>query len=198
MVFILRRQKRRIVAISGVTVQNPVGIKARRPNPDTAFKVILGTDSNRRNVPILVVRIGIGRAMPCSSCKSAGLVRKRVVRLVFKRPKRTVAYVNPIGITAELGSGRAILQVIFVVVFGHERAFGKRLQKRIVVIFAETFPAMLVVVERQNRNALAFGLERLAIQFHSVQRIQIARTVIFVDFILFFIPENLRIPGGRF
>jgi hypothetical protein len=67
--------------------------------------------------------------------------------LISERTKRFIAHVNPIAIAPAFGTGRGILQVIFAVMLVHPAAFHKTGQEYIIIILAETFPAVFFPVE---------------------------------------------------
>ncbi len=109
-------------------------------------------------MPVIVIVILEGAAMTGAPCKPTWLITKRV-RLRRKGTQGIIAYYNAVGITAELGSGRSILQVIFAVVFGHMRPFHKRVEKSIVEIFAKTLPAITPGLQQVHFFSCADGLK---------------------------------------
>ena len=147
MVFILRRQIRRIIAIRCIRIQNTIIVKTRWPNSDASFKIIFYTNTNRGNMPVLIIGILKSCSMSGTACKTSWLIRKRIVGLVFKWSEWIVAHINTISISTKLRSRCAILQIIFIVVLGHKSTFGKRLQKGIVVVFPKAFPTVFVIIQ---------------------------------------------------
>jgi len=73
------RQVVRVVAKSGIAIQNAVVIKPRWPNAKASFEVVLHTDDYRRNMPPVARQVLIGGAMPGPSGEPSRLISKWVV-----------------------------------------------------------------------------------------------------------------------
>ena len=113
--------------------------------------------------------------------KTSGLVRHRIVFLVGEWSQRMICRVNTIGIHLKFGSGSAILEIVFAVVLIHVTAFGKRRQRRaVVVVHAEAFPSMQIGFQHRHVNNFAFRVKIAAVQFNSFQGKFVARSVIHI------------------
>src|ERR1041384_3399839 len=113
--------------------------------------------------------------------KTTRFIRKRVVFLVREGAQRAVSHVDAVGISALLGPGRRILQVIPAVVLVHPGTLHERIEEGVVVVFAEALPAVDIPVSMYQFNPLAHRLKRPAVYLLAVGRIEIARSVIEVD-----------------
>src|SRR5664279_4094187 len=90
--------------------------------------------------------------------KTAGFIREGIAGLVLKWPEWMIRNIYPVAISPDLRTRRAILEIIFSVVFVHPGALDKRTEKIIVVVFAESFPAMDVVMQFDQLGMFADGL----------------------------------------
>src|SRR5690606_38634184 len=134
-------QVMRVVAEGRIRIHHTIVVKACRPHTEPPFKIVLYTQYNGSNVPIIAVVILECRPMACTTGKPAGLIAKGV-GLRGKRPQRAVAHGHPIRIAAEFGAGGGILEVILAAMFGHVCPLYKRVEERIVHVFTEALPAV--------------------------------------------------------
>ena len=94
--------------------------------------------------------------------------------LIGERSERLVAHVDAIAITAEFCPRRGVLQVVLAAVLGHPGPFDEGAEERIVVGLAETLPAMHVIVEPNQFLTRSNRLQRLAVNFPTIDRKLIA------------------------
>ncbi len=108
-----------------------------------------------------------------------------------------IAYHHTIGIAAELGSGCAILQIIFAVMFGHPGAFNEGIKEGIIEVFAKTLPAIAPGFKQIHFLAGAFGRKGFAVNFYPIQRIPVAAAIVHVQLSII-IQEKVRVPATDF
>ena len=98
---------------------------------------------------------------------TARLVAHRVMLLVDKRAQRGIRNIYAIGIDFEFSARSTILEIIFVIVFGHVSALCEWAECHfIVIVHAETFPAVFFGAEHHHVVNLADGIEIIPVQFH--------------------------------
>ena len=86
-----------------------------------------------------------------------------------------VAHINAVGIYLELGAGCPILEIVPSVVFSHESAFHKGLERHfIVVVHPEALPPVAFGMQEHQVVNLADGCEILAADFHTLDGILVA------------------------
>src|SRR5690606_13942820 len=98
-----------VIPIGRVGVHHIIRVEARRPNAQAAFKIVLPVEYHRGDMPPISMVVLVGGPVPRSPCKASGLIGKGIVGLVAESVQGTVADIDPIGITAELGSRGAVL-----------------------------------------------------------------------------------------
>ena len=135
------RQKMRIVSESGAAPHHIIPVKSGRPDTNPSFKIIFNRQHNRAHMPVLIVVVFECCTMSCSPGKASQLHAQRIGLLGIKT-QWTIGYSHPIGITTELGTRSAILQIIFVVVFGDPGAFHEWIKKGIVHMFPKPLPTI--------------------------------------------------------
>src|SRR6202035_1995798 len=109
-------------------------------------------------MPPVFICVLVGRTMSGPARKTAGFIRKGITCLVSEWPEGMIRYIDAIAIATHLRARSAILQVIFPVIFIHPGPFDKRIQKIIVVVFPEAFPAVNVIVKPDHLFVIADGL----------------------------------------
>src|ERR1035438_8156830 len=157
------RQIMRIIAESCIAPHHIIGIKSCRPYTNSALKIIFDSNRNRRNVPPVLKRVLESGTMSGARRKSPWFERKWV-RLGSEWTQRSIAYNNSIGVPAEFGARRAILQIIFTMMFGHPGTFNKWVQKSIVVVFPKTLPSITPILQEIHFFSCSQWLHRLPVQ----------------------------------
>lgn len=128
---------------------------------------------------------------------SAGFVAHGIVSLVGEGTQRRVGHIYSVGIDLEFSARRTILEVILAVVLGHVGSFSEGAQGYfVVVVHAETFPSVLFGLEHHDVVNLAQGVEVVAVQLYSFQRIFVARTIVKIEFTVI-VQKKARIPRGK-
>ena len=166
----------RIVAESGGAIHNAVRVECRGVKPYPALELVFQRKHAGRHVPIVASHVAESAAMTAALNESARLVAHRVVLLVNERPQRRVADIHTVGINLEFRSRSTVLKIVFSVVFCHRRPFGERRKRRpvVVVVHAETLPAVFVRTEHQHVMDFTDRIKVVAAQLHGFQRILIA------------------------
>src|SRR5215831_7475343 len=123
-------------------------------------------------MPVIIPSVCKRTSMSCTSGKPAGLITKRK-RLWCKRSQRMLTYLHAIGVATEFGSGGAILQIVFAIVFGHPGTFNKRVEKSIIQVFTEALPSKLVRMQTDHLLSFSNRLKGFSVYLHSINGIHI-------------------------
>ncbi len=99
----------RIIAKGGIGEQDAVFVKTRRPETETALKIILYTQHHGGHMPEVIPFVGEGITVPGPSGETARLITERIMRLLFKRTQWVITNGNPVGIAREFGTWSAVL-----------------------------------------------------------------------------------------
>src|ERR1017187_706368 len=178
----------RIVAEQRVHVQHAIGIEAGGEQTEAPFELVLHRDHHGGDVPVVTLLVGEGGAVARARDEAGGLVRERAGLRVGEGPAGARRGVDAIGIGAEFGARRSVLQVVGATVFDHPRAFQPRAFLKLVVgggtqvVVAAPLPAMPGVVGAEAEKRLADGPELVVpIEFHAWNGAVIGKAVIEVD-----------------
>src|SRR4051812_24897354 len=104
------------------------------------------------------------------------------ITLVLKITKWIGTNSHSICITTKLSTGCSILYIIFPIMFRHPGAFNKWIQEGIIHVFTKTLPAIAPGFKHSYLYPCAQWLHGFTIQFHSIDRVAVATTIVHIEF----------------
>jgi len=173
-------------------VHDALPVETRRPDSDAPFEVILHRDGNGRHMPVVAPVVAESGPVAGTVGKAPGFVAEGH-RLGRKGPQGAVTHHHSVGIAAELGPRRTILQVILPLVFDHLGPLHERIKEGVVVMFPEALPPVTPRLQKIHLPAGPCGSHGLAVELNAVQRITVAAPVVHVKAAVV-VGEKRRVP----